>query len=140
MLLNEVLDNPLKWERTQSGGTSYIADFDIGDINYELEAHETDGGIDDPDYYTIEFTANIGNKATQEITKTGNSLQVFATITAMIKEFIKLNNPAAILFTAKEPSRAKLYDRLAKLFVSAGFNLDMDDSGNNSKQYWLEKR
>lgn len=140
MLLHEVLNNPLRWERTESGGTSYIADFDVGDINYEFEAHETDGDDDDPDYYTIEFTANIGRKATQEITNTGNSISVFATIKAMIHEFIKLNKPKAILFTAKEPSRVKLYDRFAKLFVAAGFRLETDASGQHNKQYWLERQ
>lgn len=139
MLLIEVFDNPLKYEITTSGGASYVGDFDVGDTNYEFEAHQTSGGVDDPDYYTIEFTANTNNRTSQGITNTGNALQVFATIKAMVSEFIKLNNPEAILFTAKEPSRVKLYDRMAKLFVAIGFRLDVDDSGQHSKQYWLER-
>lgn len=139
MLLMEVFDKPFEWERMESGGTSYVAEFDTGEIRYELEAHETGGDADESDYYTMEFTAHFDNHSSQDITNTGKSLQVFATVTVIVRDFIKRNKPNVILFTAKEPSRVKLYDRLAKLFVAAGFSLEVDTSGQHNKQYWLER-
>ena len=51
---------------------------------------------------------------TYGVSRTGHAFSVFATVIAVMKEFIAKHRPAIIYFTATESSRAKLYDRFMK--------------------------
>ena len=46
--------------------------------------------------------------------ETKQEFRIFATVVACVKEFVKRQQPREMLFTAKEPSRQKLYRRLAR--------------------------
>lgn len=48
------------------------------------------------------------------ITGTGNAFKVFATLTEIIREFVEQKQPEYITFSAKEPSRQRLYNRWSK--------------------------
>jgi hypothetical protein len=52
---------------------------------------------------------------TYGVSRTGHAFSVFATVIAVMKEFITKYHPALIYFSATESSRAKLYDRFMKL-------------------------
>ena len=54
------------------------------------------------------------NTDTYGISRTGHAFSVFATVIAVMKEFITKYHPAIIYFQATESSRAKLYDRFMK--------------------------
>lgn len=44
----------------------------------------------------------------------GKEVQIFATIVDIIRDFMKRRKPDAFTFTAKEPSRRKLYHRMSQ--------------------------
>lgn len=48
------------------------------------------------------------------ITGTGNARRVFATVIDIVKKFAAAEKPEAIVFTASEPSRIRLYDAFVK--------------------------
>jgi len=47
-----------------------------------------------------------------KITGTGNAVKIFATVLSAINKYIRVNQPYMISFSANEPSRIKLYQRL----------------------------
>ena len=49
-----------------------------------------------------------------DITGTGDAMRIFATIITIAKNAIKKVDPQFLIFTASEPSRIKLYDRIMK--------------------------
>lgn len=71
--------------------------------------------IDHPDdVFAIEFS--VGRDF--EMTGKGNVSEIFSTVIEVVKQFIKRQRMdefgGALYFTAEEPSRAKMYDTLAK--------------------------
>jgi hypothetical protein len=67
-----------------------------------------------------------GGMSTDRITNTGGEIKVFATVVNIVKRIVQEVNPLEIYFEASrkktEPSRVKLYDRLAKtLSVKFGY-------------------
>ena len=64
-----------------------------------------------PEYVSISFSVDNS----MGITNSGDHFEVFATVAANIKEWLKTNSPTFIKFTAAsdEPSRVKLYQRMA---------------------------
>ena len=49
----------------------------------------------------------------------GEAFRVFATVAAILKDFIKAKKPEAFHFTADEKSRIKLYNKLTKKITSS---------------------
>ena len=76
-----------------------------------------------------------------DISKTGNEFKVFATVAEILNEYLKKVKPDNFWFTAKEPSRAKLYDRFAKLIVIKHRKYKAVSSVNNNKKFYeFEKK
>jgi hypothetical protein len=67
--------------------------------------------------WQITFEIRGAGGKPHDISKTGNEFKVFATVAEILNEYLKKVEPEIFWFTAKEPSRAKLYDRFAKLIV-----------------------
>ena len=117
MKLHEVFNKtvPIKWQK-KKWDKSWSGTFKVGDIVYDLEIIFEEAERE----YLIMFTAGIEAKnkvksSSTKITKTGNEFVVFATVIKGIEQFIKVEQPAAFYFSASEPSRRKLYDRMAKI-------------------------
>lgn len=60
------------------------------------------------------------------ITDTGHQYSVFTTIMEIMKDFSQLYPVEWWYFTADEPSRKKLYNRMINRFEKTHFNIDID--------------
>jgi len=117
--LTELMDNPVDYQSTyDASGTMFIAKFDVGDVEYRAEiiggAPYKEGDYEI--FFEVRGEASFG----MDITGTGNAATVFSTVAAIIKEHFRRhkNTVEAYIFTAKEPSRRKLYKRLAGMMKS----------------------
>lgn len=133
MILQELFDTKgnIDWDEEQSGGRM-VGEFSVGQTtgtisaNYMSKAklgrnieYYTDKPIDPQlaaqlgdDGVEIEFY--IGNQ--QTITGLGGKdvYAIFAIVKNSINDIISRLNPDFLFFTAEEPSRRKLYDRMVK--------------------------
>ena len=127
MLLNELFDQKYSWE-WETTGRQYTAFFTTDkEITYAVDitpvAH-TDlidnemirkyDPVWKPDFAIEQYSGKAATKDTTGITGSGNEFLVFSTVIDILKSFIKKEKPNAILFSAKEPSRVKLYDTFVK--------------------------
>ena len=109
--LAELLDRPLpiKWEEEPGYVRAY---FDVngkeGMVKFYYEAF----------VWTIDFFID----GRHDITGQGNELAIFSTVSKAILEFISKHNPNLIAFSAREPSRAKLYKRMSQRLT--GYTID----------------
>lgn len=120
-VITELFDSPVPYTWYSQDEESWEAEFDIGDVHYEfvtgLYTNEDDG-------YTeaeIEFFhRNERGAPTHQITGVGNEHQVFATIVAIMSELLSNVKIDTIIYSAKEPNRVRLYNRMiAKLLPNA---------------------
>lgn len=88
------------------------------------------------------------------ITGQGEAIQIFSTVLAALAEYLKTSSPKYIVFSAEEPSRKRLYNRLSKkLEQTHGYNrVSPDDYMNvwaiknliqvqgSSKEFFVLKR
>lgn len=119
MKLFELFDRPLPYEFTSSG-SDYEATFDVDGREYQVE-------ISMMGEYSmiIEFFDDEGE---QSITGGGDSIAVFSTVVAIVKEAVQKLKPRTITFSAsgEEPSRVKLYKRLSQTIgKDLGYNVNM---------------
>lgn len=124
-LLNEVFNKPGAYEITKSSENLFKAKFLVKDNNYEVTAenHDDEGWL-------FEFTLD----GEAELTGTGNEFEVFATVKEVFTVFIKKMKPEKFTFGASEdePSRVKLYKRMAKQIASK-FNYDLSERREGSE-------
>jgi hypothetical protein len=76
--------------------------------------------------YEVSFAMIDDQSYTLDITRTGNEFSVFSGVAASLRDFVATTREAdALCFTAKEPSRIRLYRRLAARMASElGWNRD----------------
>ena len=134
MILNEVLNSPVKFKWLHSDSELGMAKFFIDGNEVMVEFHEMDNPLPndrkDPDYpkHAIDISFYVSedgdhDSADYGITGGGNEYQVFSTVMVIAKEYIAKHKPEAITFSAEEPSRIKLYDRFMKRFTSTGYRI-----------------
>jgi len=116
MLLIEVFSDPIEWKEDTVSAKLYTAEFSVYDLNYKFVAERS---VLEGTWY-INFSNTLSK---YELSNTGKSFSVFATILDIFRKFMKTKNPDTIIFQAKEPSRIKLYDRMAKQLERMGFTL-----------------
>lgn len=134
MLLIEVYDAPGDWKMIQNNHEYYTADFTVGEEQYSFVAEYADG----KNMWWVDF---IHAKHGSKISKTGKSIEVFATVVDIFKAFVSAKKPMNIAFTAKEPSRIRLYDRLATMVSSSGYQLTKSTpNGDATVLYHFEKK
>jgi hypothetical protein len=79
---------------------------------------------EDPISYEIGFVRGDSS----DITGEGNALEIFATVYAILKDFMKRKKPTHVFFSAKEASRKKLYKVLSrKLAKELKMNFEEED-------------
>jgi len=97
----------------------------------------TDSDVADNEDWTVEFWR--GNRL--DISGAGDQQRVFATVLTAIGQFIEMQEPETIRFTAdkdvepgqKPMSRSNLYDRLVQRYAQAwGYKLDRSDMADTT--------
>jgi pyrimidine deaminase RibD-like protein len=123
---------PIKWEKSEYGDYDALAKLPNGSNLSIMFEHVT------PYEVAIEFWRNNSVNVTGE----GDSQRIFATVLAAIQEFLKIEQPANISFSASkevEPgqnseSRAKLYNRLVQRYATSwGYKAMSFDHGEEIK-------
>ena len=71
--------------------------------------------------WELSFRQDTGDEMTSRygVTGGGDAFVVFATVIHALKAFVRSHNRPFIVFTAKEASREKLYDRFVRMVKSA---------------------
>ena len=131
--VNEAFDQPypIKWEKGEHGDYDALATLDDGTYLSIMFNNEGD------DEYQIEFYRNNS----QEVTGEGDAQRIFATLLNAIHEFLKLEQPYHLIFSASKDnwtkqqqnseSRAKLYNRLVQRYANAwGYDTYQEDHGD----------
>lgn len=116
-LVTELFDKAAQWQVETNTAKYFSAAFNIGDGKYTVEANHTNKT------WQIVFARNGDYKATS----TGNEFEVFATIKAIVNDFVTKKQPTNFQFSAAsdEPTRIRLYDRMAKgLSDQHGYKLE----------------
>lgn len=75
---------------------------------------DADWGLDPESYYNLRSMGYVA-QGRYSLTKTGDSFRIMATVIDIFKEFVKIEQPDEITFTAKEESRRRLYERLVSM-------------------------
>jgi hypothetical protein len=88
-----------------------------------------------------EITFNVGGKF--NITNKGDAFRIFATAKDAVKRFMTApqgKGADRVYFSAKtsEPTRVKLYDKLAQMMVKNGFKLHHTEMEGNQKYYYFD--
>ena len=136
MKLLEVLNKPAEWKWFKTSSRQWKALFTIDDNKYVFKAETSD-----MERWQITFEIRGAGGKPHDISKTGNEFKVFATVAEILNEYLKKVKPDIFWFTAKEPSRAKLYDRFAKLIVRKHSKYKAVSSVNNNKKFYeFEKK
>jgi hypothetical protein len=144
MKLTEILDKVLSFKVTEDTNEAFFAEFKAGsrEIRFYASHDESENEIDKnhSGEWTIEFSevvvSQYGSDSRNEYgaTGSGNELAVFATLKAILKEFIKAKKPGVIKFDAdkSEGNRVNLYTRLVKKNIPFGYKLQRDDGDDNT--------
>ena len=136
MKLLEVLNKPAEWKWFKTSSREWKALFTIDDNKYVFQAETSD-----MERWQITFEIRGAGGKPHDISKTGNEFKVFATVAEILNEYLKKVKPDIFWFTAKEPSRAKLYDRFAKLIVRKHPKYKaVSNVKSNQKFYEFEKK
>lgn len=150
MLLTELFDKPTNYNQTESSNfkDSYKFETKSGQkIEMNVYKPETfrQAGIDlEEGGLGFDFK-NMSEGGTEEITGTGDEIEIFSTVLDIIKKSIKKHDPTLIAFGAHEKSRQSLYDKMIK-FMQRKFNYKLLDNApvmfplGNSKYYVLRKQ
>ena len=150
MKLTEVFTKPkgkLKW-KTKSA-KKWVGYFGVGTREFKFEAlkgevdpsglYPFEDKVDAKETWSVVFAQDATGKgsARTDITGKGKPIEVFNGALAAMKEFVKGAKPKYIYFSAKEPSRMKLYNLMVKKLASgAGFKVINASQGN----YLLQNR
>ena len=145
MKLTEVFTKPkgkIKW-KTKSA-KKWNGEFSVDAREFQFMA--LIGAVDDSELYPYEdkvdkketwnvsfHQSKVGGKPATDpgITGAGKPIEVFNGALAAMKEFVKGTKPKYIYFSAKEPSRMKLYNLMVKKLASgAGFKVINASQGN----------
>jgi hypothetical protein len=125
--LNEVLNNPYKWELDAQNTNPHVILYkfktDSG-LEYEVQIGRSGRGkLTSKDW---ELSFNIDSNYLEKIGKrvldafklsgTGNQFRIFATVQDIVKDFIIKHAPDLIAFSAAEPSRRRLYSTFTANF------------------------
>ena len=145
MKLAEVFTKPkgkIKW-KTKSA-TRWDGVFSVDDREFRFmaligaiddsELHPYEDKVDKKETWNVSFhQSKVGGKRATDtgITGAGKPIEVFNGALAAIKEFVKGAKPKYIYFSAKEPSRMKLYNLMIKKLASGlGFKVINASQGN----------
>lgn len=115
--LFETLDSIVPFTWVYQDEQTWKAIFSINDLKYAvvIGQDEENSVVWDVTFFLINRPDNIKN--IYDLTGTGNAFLVLSTVVDILKEFVTKNKDAVykIIFTAKEPSRQRVYDRMVRI-------------------------
>lgn len=123
------LNTPIKV--TANNKWTWQATFKVGEVEYRFAADLDDDLDDDPAEWGVTFwnmsvPSHFSSGSTDLTGDAGtSSLKVFSGVASAFKQFIKAKKPDSFFFEADEPSRVRLYNRLAKI-ISQKLNYKLD--------------
>lgn len=138
MKLDEIMNRPAEFKIVRDDDDEFWAEFEAGGRKVVFQAINDDlhyGEGDDVGEWGITFgevkTRKGAKYVEYESTKSGAEFEVFATIGAVIKKFIKLRKPQKITFTADktEGNRARLYAKMVAKNLPKGWKSSQEDLG-----------
>ena len=115
--LNELFQPGKKWQWSFTGSEEAVAVFHVGDVPYQFHAYTYS---ENPTVWEVEFKnasrGQQGRTTKYGLTGTGNSAEVMSTIADIMREFLQRyqGSISELMFTAEEPSRQRLYGRMAQ--------------------------
>ena len=155
MRLLELFDTSGKWKWVGHSDAGGGADITVGehryyvtmeeeDIEYLEKMHQKAGGGDTPEWlkmlvddysasvFSVEFEfEDRGGESKADskygLTGTGNQYKVFTTVMEVMKDFRQRYDVDYWHFTADNPSRRKLYDRMADRLSRGHFVIDIGE-------------
>ncbi len=99
------------------GGSSITSDVTIDGVNYVVGFYKR--YLEDTEnFYEVVFNNKNKNNSIEITGDASNSLRVFSVVGSIIEKFIEEYKPNFFYFSAKEPSRVRLYDRLSEVVAS----------------------
>lgn len=121
MLLNELFKpgsgRILKWGYDQKSPGMLLASFATADGEHSYEVSIELANKDGMWLVMFSHVDPEDGEHTTDITPVGsNAVSVFATVHDIVRDAIQKRPIKSLMFSAKEPSRIKLYHRLAKQF------------------------
>jgi len=144
-LLNEVTDQPYRYmlAKKTSEGSQYIFITDSGTkMVVSLALEKLSAGNTRVE---VAFAEQTPHGIKTAATGKGDAFKIFATVAAIVKEFLSKTKVTvdALTFTGKtaEPSRIKLYDRIAQnlgKFIS-GFEFECSGVDGIDKFYYFKR-
>ncbi len=138
MKISEVFNQPyaFRWDNDSDNDT-YDAYTRLPDgTSLEINFY-TDPGVDGDEDWVVEFWRD----RSLDITGAGDQQRVFATVLTAIAQFIDMEEPETLRFTAdkdvepgqKPMSRSNLYDRMVQRYANSwGYRLDRSDMGGTT--------
>lgn len=132
-----------QWE-DEFDGDLVTVHFTVVDIEYLM----TFATRIDPFDWEISFAPKFADSDFSLLGNVSNPMKVFAAVADILKKFIDKEQPNSFFFSAKEPSRKRLYDRFAKMIdnqtiynqdIERQKSLENDDEDNN-KYYAFTKQ
>jgi hypothetical protein len=116
MRIDEIFDKPSHFDVSYYSDFEFAANFEINGKQYRFKADRDSKR----DPFDIRFAQGWGGKS-EEILGTGDSIEVFSTVVAIINHLVTAKGdwPSfTFLAVNQEPSRVKLYKRIAKAMLS----------------------
>lgn len=124
-----------KWDEVDSSGG--IATFKIDKHFYVVTIEEPADGLYHIQFALDSIDGRTAGDSRHGISDTGNEFLVFGTVKEILVYFLKqeAEDTIGVFFTAKEPSRQKLYSRFLKLAHKIGFWSTMEEQGKKERYY-----
>ena len=116
--ITELFKPGKKWQWSFTGSEEAVAVFHVSDIPYQFHAYTY--ADENPTAWEVEFknaTRGQSGRSTKfGLTGTGNSAEVMSTVADIMREFLQRysGSISQLSFTADEPSRQRLYARMAQ--------------------------
>ena len=153
--INEAFDKPAPWIKKGLGANKreITYSFNVKGKSFGVSFGETS----DNAFHVVFWEENKTGNWDFDVTNKGDALTVFATVLDIIRAFVKEydNYVAALIFDAEKPdisgeadeggsikkslSRAKLYDRMVKKFLPAGWKVTIKPSRDDTSYRMLKK-
>jgi hypothetical protein len=118
---------PFKWHGD-------YASFEIAGVPFEVAFKGK--SINHPKYgpisgFEVGFYRKVDKGAPWQYKPTGEGhpFTIFATVSAVVREFLVRRKPSYIWFVADEPTRMRLYDKLLQKLVVPGYEAEVIDGG-----------
>ena len=137
--ITEKLDLNVPIKIAANNAFTWQATFEVDGEKYQFVAD-----LDDTDdegswgvtFWDMSISGTFTRGSTRITGKMGTkALPVFSGVASAFKKFIKQRKPDNFFFSAEEPSRVKLYNRLAKMLAQK-FNYKLDSEKQDGDSFY----